>query len=59
MFKLMYQELKVKAFEVTLLMLFMLIANILSIFSKYVNKVTFDQVFYNKNIDYLFDKIIK
>ena len=33
MFKLMYQELKVKAFEVTLLMLFMLIAGPMSRFS--------------------------
>ena len=36
----------------------MTIVNGLSLVSKYINKITFDQVFYNKNIDFLFDQMI-
>lgn len=53
-----FKELKDKKFETIILVFFMTIVNGLSLVSKYINKITFDQVFYNKNIDFLFDQMI-
>lgn len=36
----------------------MMVANLLSILLKYINKITFDEVFYNKNIYFLMNKMI-
>ena len=59
MFKLIYKELKEKKLEAIVLVLLMLIVNSLSIFSKYINKITLDQVFYNKKNQKEFSNIKK
>lgn len=40
------------------LYILILITNMLSLALKYINKITFDRVFYDRDIAFLFDKII-
>lgn len=58
MFKMIFKELKERKLETIILVFLMAIVNGLSIVSKYINKITFDQVFYDKNIDFLFNQMI-
>lgn len=58
MAKLVFDKLRNLKLQIFKLLFFMMAANLLSILLKYINKITFDQVFYNKNIHFLMNKML-